>query len=126
MPSDESLATIMESQDVPTSTPKHCCIIPTLVWSSTSFTSSDPSTKSPSYPVVVVPEFTILAEAYPEHLNRPGRGKEYMCQLCAFRHSNLDCFLTHVRKHLNIMIGCPVCGKGYQIWHPSITWKGCS
>ena len=70
----------MESQDVPMSVLKCHHIIPTLVQSSdspvlsTSSTSSDPSTKSASYPVLVVPELTILAEAYPEHLNGPGRG----------------------------------------------------
>ena len=75
MPSDESLTTAMESQDVPVSTPKHHCITPTPVQSSdfpmpfTSFTSSDPPTKSASYPAVVVPELTIPAEAYPEHVN---------------------------------------------------------
>ena len=34
--------------------------------------------------------------------------------LCLFRHSNLDYILTHVRKHLEIIIGHPICGKGYQ------------
>ena len=102
------------------SIPKHHCVVPILVHSSdspvlsTSSTSSNPSTRSVSYLVVVVPELTRLAEAYPEHLNRPDRGKEYLCHLCAFRHSNLDSILTHIRKHLDIMIGCPVCGKGYQ------------
>ena len=75
MPSDESLTTGMESQDVPMSTPKHCHITPTPVWSSdspmpfTSSTSSDLSTTSASYPVVVVPELAIPAEANPECLN---------------------------------------------------------
>ena len=120
MLSAESLAMLMESQDVPMSIPKHHCIIPTVVHSfdstvlSTSSTSSDLSTRLVSYPVVVVPELTILAKAYPEHINRPGRGKEYLCYLCTFRHSNLDCILTHIRKHLDITIRCPVCSKGYQ------------
>ena len=48
------------------------------------------------------------------HLNRPSGGKEYLCHLCTFRHSNLDCILSHIRKHLNIMISYPVCGTGYQ------------
>ena len=73
-----------------------------------------PSTGSTSFPVVVVPKLAIPAEVYPEHLNRPGRGKDYLCCLCHFRHSNLDCFLTHIRKHLEVTIGCPVCGRGYQ------------
>ena len=111
---------VTESQNAPVSIPKHCHIIPTLVHSSdspvpsTSSTSSDPSTRLVSYPVVVVPELAIPAETYPEHLNRPGRDKEYLCHLCAFKHSSLDCILTHIRKHLDITIGCPICSKGYQ------------
>ena len=31
-----------------------------------------------------------------------------------FLHSNLDSILTHVRKHLDITIVCPVHGSGYQ------------
>ena len=120
MPHDESLKTATESQDVPMSTPQHHHIIPTPVQLSdspmpfTSSTSSDPSTKSTSYPVVVVHELTIPAEAYPEHTNWPVGGEEYLCHLCTFRHSKLDCILTHIRKHLNITISCPVCGKRYQ------------
>ena len=120
MPGDDSLTTATESQDVPMSIPKHHDITPTLVQSSdspmsfTNSTSSGPSTKSISYPVVVVPELTIPVEAYPECLNWPGGSKEYLCHLCTFRHSNLDCILTNIRKHLDITIGCPVCGKGYQ------------
>ena len=79
-----------------------------------SSTSSGPSTKLVLYPSVVVPELTIPADAYPEHLNWPGGHKEYLCHLCTFRHSNLDCILTHIRKHLNITISCPVCSKEYQ------------
>ena len=100
MPRDESLTTAMESQDVPMLTPKHCSITTTLVWSSdsplpfTSSTSSDPSTKSASYPVIVVPELAIPVVAYPEHSNWPGGGKEYLCHLCTFRHSNLDFILN--------------------------------
>ena len=120
MPSDESLTMATEYQDVTVSTQKCHHIIPTPAQSSdspmpfTGSTSSDPSSKSASYPVVVVPKLAIPAEAYSEHLNQPGGGKEYPCHLCTFRHLNLDCILTHMRKHLNIMIGCPVCGKGYQ------------
>ena len=90
MPSDESLTTAMESQEATMSTPKCHHITPALVWSSdspmpfTSSTSSDPSTKSTSYPVVVLPEFAIPAETYPKHLNQPGGSKEYLCHLCIF------------------------------------------
>ena len=120
MSSDESLAAATESQNVPMPTPKCCHIIPTLVWSSdspvlfTSPSSSDPSTKSASYLLVVVPELTIPAEAHPDHLNRPGGDKEYLCSLCTFRDLNLDFILTHIRKHLDFTISCPVCCKGYQ------------
>ena len=79
-----------------------------------SSTFSGSSTKSVSYPVVVVPKLAIPAEAYPEHLNQPGDTKEYLCHLCTFRHSNLECILTHIMKLLDITIGCFVCGKGYQ------------
>ena len=72
------------------------------------------STSSVLFPVVVVPQLAISAEAYPKHINRPSGGKDYLCHLCPFRHSNLDSILTHVRKHLDITIGCPICGKGYQ------------
>ena len=65
------------------------------------------------FPVVAVPELAIPAEAYPVWLNRPGGGKDYLCHLCHFRHSNLDCILTHIRKHLGITIGCPICCRGY-------------
>ena len=111
---------VTESQDVPMSIPKCHHIIPTLVHSSdspvpsTSSTSYEPSTRLVSYPAVVVPKLTIPAEAYPACLNRPVTGKDDLCCLCSFRCSNLDCILTHVRKHLDIMIGYPVCGKGYQ------------
>ena len=94
----------------------HWCITPTLVGplSSISCSSSLPSTSVVAFPVVVVPEQAIPAEAYQEQINRPSGGKDYLCHLCPFRHSNLNSILTHVRKHLEITIGCPVCGKSYQ------------
>ena len=73
-----------------------------------------PSTSSISLPVVVVPELAIPVEEYPEHINRPSGGKDYLCHLCPFRHSNLDSILTHIRKHLDVIIGCPICCRGYQ------------
>ena len=72
------------------------------------------STSSVSYPVAVAPELAIPAEAYPNCINRPSWSKDYLCCLCPFKHSNLDSVLTHVRKHLDITIGCSICGKGYQ------------
>ena len=73
MPSDESLTTAMESQYVPMSTPKCHCITLTPVQSSDSHmpfissTSSGSSSKSVSYPVIVVPKIGIPTEAHPEH-----------------------------------------------------------
>ena len=60
---------------------------------------------SETLPVMVVPQFPILTEAYPEHLNRQGGGKYYLCHLCWFRHSNLDTILIHIRKHLVVLVG---------------------
>ena len=65
-------------------------------------------------PKVVVRELAIPSHAQPEWLNHPGGGKEYHCQLCTFHHTNKDCMLTHVHKHLEITISCPMCGKGLQ------------
>ena len=116
----ESVAMVSDPQDVsqPILIPEHCSIVATLVPStqvpSTSSTFSDPSIRSTSCPIVVVPELAISAEVYPENINKPGGGKDYLCHLCSFRHSNLDYILTHVRKPLDITIGCPGCGKGYQ------------
>ena len=93
---------------------QHHQITPTPVELSSSTIASWSSTEAETLPIVVVPELAVQAEAYPECLNRPGGGKDYLCCLCLFRHSNLDSILTHVRKHLEFTIGCPVCGKGYQ------------
>ena len=94
-------------QEAPQYGSKCCCIIPTLVpildVPSTSSTSS--------YPIAMVPELVILVEAYPEITNRPSGGKDYLCHLCSFQHTNYDCMLTHIRKHLNITIGCPGCDQ---------------
>ena len=67
-----------------------------------------------STPIFVVPKLAIPADAYPDHLSKPGRGKDYLCQLCCFSHSNSDLILNHVRRHLDIMVGCPICSRGYQ------------
>ena len=91
---------------------KHCCTSTTLISLSISTTLSTSSITS--FPVVVIPELVIPAEAYPEHVNRPGGAKEYLCHLCCFTHSNLDSILTHGRKHLDVTVGYPVCNRGYQ------------
>ena len=118
-PSEEKLPPTTESQDVSVVIPKWCHFTPSPFISSdsplppTSSPSSSLPSKSVSYPVIVIPELAIPAEAYPKCLNWPG-DKDYLCLLCSFQHSNLGCILTHIRKHLNITIGCPGCGKGYQ------------
>ena len=93
---------------------QHHHITPTLVGLSLSISTSSLSTSVGSFLVVVVPELAIPAETYPECINRPGGGKDYLCHLCLFRNFNLDTVLTHVRKHLDVTTGCPVCGKHYQ------------
>ena len=50
----------------------------------------------------------------PEQINQLGGVKDYKCVLCTFHHTNKDCILTHICKHLDIIMGCPVCGKGFQ------------
>ena len=117
-----SEATVADFQEVAPSIviPKCHQIAPTSIQSpespilSSSSSSPGPSSKSDTYPILVVPELAIPAEAQPEQLNQSGGGKKYQCQLCTFCHSNLDCILTHIRKHLDITIGCPICGKGFQ------------
>ena len=82
---------------------QHCQILPIHI------KPSSPSIQlsSEMLPVVVVPDLLILAEVYPEHLNRPGEGKDHLCCLCSFRHSNMDAILMHIRKHLEVVVGCP-------------------
>ena len=111
---DEEILTTLKTKisDIPVLVSKCHYVSTTLISQSISTKLSTSSTASS--PVGVVPELAIPAEAYPEHLNRPGRDKDYLCQLCCFSHSNLDSILTHVMKHLDITIGCPVCGRGYQ------------
>ena len=111
---DEEILTTSKPKisDIPAPVSKCHHVSTTLVSPSV---SAKPSTSSTaSFPNVVVPELVIPAEAYPEHVNRQGGGKDYLCQLCHFSHSNLDSILTPVRNHLDITIGCPVCGRGYQ------------
>ena len=98
----------LESTDPEVS--QHHQIIPTPIEPS----SLNTEQSSETLPVVVVPELLIPAEAYPEHLNRPGGGKDCLCCLCQFRHSNLDTILMHIRKHLMVVVGCPACRKSYQ------------
>ena len=112
-PDEEILTTSkIKISNIPVPVSEHCRVSTTLISLSVSAKSSTSSTAA--FPVVVVPELVIPAEAYPECLIRPGAGKDYLCQLCHFSHSYLHSILTHVRKHLDITIGCPVCSRGYQ------------
>ena len=103
VPVEESVVKVSEPQDVSLPTPiqKHCWISPTPIWSSespipsSSSSSSDPSTKSVLYPIIMVPELTIPVEAYHEWLNQPSGGKEYQCQLWHFYVP----FLWHLRSY---------------------------
>ena len=91
--------------------PSKCCrIIPMPIPATTSRASSSPS----KLLLVVVPELVVLVHALPEWINCPGGCKDYKCQLCDFQHSNKDCMLTHIWQHLEILIGCPMCSKGFQ------------
>ena len=75
-----------------------------------------PATSSsvPNLPSIVVPELAVLEYVLPEWINCPGSCKDYKCQICAFQHSNKDCMLMHIWQHLEILVGCPMCGKGFQ------------
>ena len=108
---DKSATAVSNLQKAPQNVPMHCCIISTLVsipeGPSTSSTSS-------SCPIVIVPELAIPTDACLECINRPGGGKDYICCLCSFHHTNYDCILTHISKHLDVTIGCLGCRKGFQ------------
>ena len=98
------------SADIEAASPKYLQIIPVPIATTTSKSSSLPS----KLPVVVVPDLVVLAHALPEWINCPGGCKDYKCQLYAFQHTNRDCMLMHIQQHLEISIGCPMCGKGFQ------------
>ena len=92
VPADGSEAMVSDPQEVTPSViiPKCCQIAPTPIQSpkspipSSSPSLSGPSTKSASYPILVVPELTIPAEAHPEQLYQLGGRKEYQCQYLHF------------------------------------------
>ena len=75
-----------------------------------------PTTNSsiPNLPSIIVPKLVVLMYALPEQINHPGGHKNYKCQICAFQHTNRDSMLTHFQQHLEISVGCPMCGKGFQ------------
>ena len=100
--------------------PTKChCMVPTLLPSSTKSSPLPAAPPSPGSSVelflmVVIPELAIPPEAMPEQINQLGGMKNYQCWLCTFAHTNRDCMLMHIWKHLNIIIGCPICRKGFQ------------
>ena len=96
-----------DSPKAPQDGSKHCCITPTPA-------SLPDVPLISSYTLVMVLELFIQDEAYPECVNRPGGGKDDLCHLCSFQHTNYDCMLTHIQKDLNITIGCPSCGQGFK------------
>ena len=67
-----------------------------------------------NFPSIIVPKLVILMYALPEGINCPGGCKDYKCQIYMFQHTNSDCMLTHIQQHLEISVGCPMCGKGFQ------------
>ena len=75
-----------------------------------------PTTSSsvPNLVSIVVPECVVPVCTLPEQINHPGDCKDYQCQICAFQHTNKDCMLTHIWQYLEISVGCPMCGKGFQ------------
>ena len=85
-------------------------IIPMPIPATTSRASSSPS----RLPLVVVPKLAVPVHALPVWINYLGGHKYYKCQLCDFQHANKDCMLMHIQQHLEISIGCPMCGKGFQ------------
>ena len=89
---------------------KHYIIIPMPIPATTSRASSSPS----KLPFIVVPELVVPVHALPEWIHHPSGCKDYKCQLCDFQHTNKDCMLTHIWQHLEILIGSPMCGKGFQ------------
>ena len=96
---DKSVTTAPGPQEAPQNVSKHDSIVPTLA--TTLYIPSTSSTFS-SYPIAMVSELVILTDAYPEYINRPGGGKDHLCCLCSFHHTNYECMLTHIRKQLNI------------------------
>ena len=38
-----------------------------------------------------------------------------------FTSDKSDSIVTHIRRHVDITIGCPICGKGYQ--NAASLWK---
>ena len=97
------------STDVEAVSPKCYWIIPVPIPTPASKSSCLPS----KLPVVLL-SLQSWHMPFPEQINHPGGCKDYQCQLCDFQHTNKDCMLTHTWQHLEILIGFPMCGKGFQ------------
>ena len=114
--SPSSVPSLVKTTDHPS---KRHDIDPTLIQPSVKSSPLPDNLLSPGPSVkpfltVVIPELTIPHEAMLEQINQLGGVKNYQCQLCTFVYTNKDFMLTHICKHLDITIGCPMCGKGFQ------------
>ena len=69
----------------------------TLAQPSTTSAQSPSTGPATTIATVVMPEVATPTDVYPEHINRPSRGENYLCQICHFSHTNLDSVLTHIR-----------------------------
>ena len=104
-----SSPSILKPAEPPT---KHHCMFPTS--SPLPATPPSPGPLVNPFLMVVVAELAIPLDVMPEQTNLPGGLKNYQCQLCTFTHTYRDCMLTHIQKHLNITISCPISRKGFQ------------
>ena len=75
---------------------------------------SDTSSESSKFPSIVVPKLAVPMHALPEQINHQGDHKYYKYQICVFQHTNIDCMLMHIWKHLELSVRCLMCGKGFQ------------
>ena len=75
---------------------------------------SDVGSEISKFLSIIVPELAVPMHALPESINSPGGCKHYKCQICVFQHTNRDCMLTHIWQQLELSVGCPMCGKGFQ------------
>ena len=108
--STSKMSPLTTSADIEIAPCKCHRIIAMLIPATTSRTSSSPS----KLPLVVLSELSVPVHTLPEWINHPGGHKDYKCELFDFQHTNIDCMLTHIWQHLEISIGCPMCGKGFQ------------
>ena len=101
-----SVPPVVKNTDPPS---KQCHIVPTLIQLSAKLSPlpDNPLSPGPSvkpFLTVVIPELAIPPEAMLEQIKQMGGVRNYQCWLGTFVHTNKDCMLTHVHKHLNITI----------------------